>query len=440
MMGFGTRVPDSPSFLDQSFHQPFPWEPGNLDIDAMIRMNDDSFERQRPAPFAAPIFSTTSPRLDAPPSAAEESFHSSLGYDAQTMQQDTNSSWPHSWQNPHILTPEVVDDELDLLQGQSHLEAHASMYAQGTLQGSDRVPPSQKIQYRQADEIEFTERLELMKAKYGPNHPATLDTSSRLASIFEAQGRYRSAEKLHREVARAWQSTLGADNPSTLPAFSDLCKVFLLQGRYVEAKRISNLLYDKATEVMHASSPSLLSIKYTLAQALRMCGNYVDGEIVYREIIRTGGAMFTPDHPLILAAMTDLASSLKCRAEYAEAEKIVTVIYEATCMRYTSRDVLALRSLLGEIVCRKADDDRGRVILEELIAAQTRTIGPEHADTLYSQGRLAYALGAMCKYHESEDLWRDVLEKGIRVLGRRHPITIYSDINLGSVLAAQRDR
>ena len=62
--------------------------------------------------------------------------------------------------------------------------------------------------------------------------------------------------------------------------------------------------------------------------------------------------------------------------------------------------------------------------------AQSRTLGPEHPDTLTSMNYLATVLGAQGRLDEAAVLGRQVLEARRRTLGPEHPQTLNSMNNL----------
>jgi serine/threonine protein kinase/Tfp pilus assembly protein PilF len=71
------------------------------------------------------------------------------------------------------------------------------------------------------------------------------------------------------------------------------------------------------------------------------------------------------------------------------------------------------------------------------LQSRSKTLGPEHPDTLTSMSELASVLWSLGKLDEAAALNRQALEARRRILGPEHPDTLISMNNLGTVLRAQ---
>ncbi|MGW1373639.1 tetratricopeptide repeat protein [Streptomyces sp. NPDC002446] len=73
----------------------------------------------------------------------------------------------------------------------------------------------------------------------------------------------------------------------------------------------------------------------------------------------------------------------------------------------------------------------------EVLAAQERTLGPDHPDTLGCRHHLALNLGRLGRLEDSRAMAHEVAEARARVLGAHHPDTLTTRFELASVLGRQ---
>jgi tetratricopeptide (TPR) repeat protein len=98
-------------------------------------------------------------------------------------------------------------------------------------------------------------------------------------------------------------------------------------------------------------------------------------------------------------------------------------------LRHVSSEALA--TLLTEEL-RFAEADK---LHRQVIEAQRRTLGPEHAATLLSMGNLGFDLIEEKNYSEAEKVLREALAGLRRVLGPSHEVTAGAAYKLARVLA-----
>ena len=82
-------------------------------------------------------------------------------------------------------------------------------------------------------------------------------------------------------------------------------------------------------------------------------------------------------------------------------------------------------------------DSRAEPLLKEAISLRRRSLGPEHPDTLRSQGQLGSVFTAQGRYPEAETLDRDLLENDRRVLGPENRDTLTIQRNFFWLLNAE---
>jgi tetratricopeptide (TPR) repeat protein len=80
--------------------------------------------------------------------------------------------------------------------------------------------------------------LKSREKQLGSEHVSTLSGKHSLAGIYESQGRYDDAERLHEQVLQIKEKQLGSEHVSTLNTKHGLAGVFKSQGRYNDAEQL----------------------------------------------------------------------------------------------------------------------------------------------------------------------------------------------------------
>jgi tetratricopeptide (TPR) repeat protein len=361
---------------------------------ASILVEDGNvFEGQSPAPSTAPPSPAPSQRHEAHGVSSNSSQHLVLGENLISSENDIHAPFSSS---TAVLT---------------------------------RPPPiqtSQKKRYKQKEELELTQRLNDLQSKYGSDHAATVDTALRLVQIYVAQGRYRSSEHLCEQSAKLLQKSVGENDPRTLSAFNQLAAIFLFQSQYSKAKTLLQAVHSRASKALHPSHLAILSIKNEFARCLATIGNLVEAEQIFREVMVLGRTL-PPDHGTMMFAMLNLAELLAEQGEYFEAEKILIVIYETDVLSGSLGDQLRTRSKLGNLWRLNGEVEKGVEALREVLLAQKQHFGPEHRVTLCTQRYFAGALLQIGGFVESEELFRDTINKFAKTLGRNHGTTLEAE-------------
>src|SRR5580704_16742553 len=98
-------------------------------------------------------------------------------------------------------------------------------------------------------EKSFRAVYDLNFKQYGPDHPATLDALTNVASILLDESKYAEAEATFRQVIAADQRILGPEHPRTLLIMGNLGLAYLGAKRYPEAEALYRQLLDRETRV-----------------------------------------------------------------------------------------------------------------------------------------------------------------------------------------------
>ena len=278
--------------------------------------------------------------------------------------------------------------------------------------------------------------LEIRTRVLGAEHPDTLTSRSNLAFVLRELGRLEEAEAENRAVLEIRTRVLGAEHPDTLTSRSNLAFVLRNLGRLEEAEAENRAVLEIRTRVLGAEHRDTLTSRSNLAFVLRDLGRLEEAEAENRAVLEIMTRVLGAEHPWALASRNNLASVLGNlgRLEEAEAEnravleimtRVLGAEHPATLI---SRSNLA--SVLGGLGRLEEAEAENRAVLEIM----TRVLGAEHPDTLISRSNLASVLRELGRLEEAEAENRAVLEIMTRVLGAEHPDTLISRNNLASVL------
>ncbi len=73
----------------------------------------------------------------------------------------------------------------------------------------------------------------------GPEHPDTLTSVLKLASVLTCQGRYDGAEAINQRALEGFEMVLGPEHPHTLTSVLKLAWVLTCQSKYDEAEAMN---------------------------------------------------------------------------------------------------------------------------------------------------------------------------------------------------------
>ncbi|RPA90177.1 hypothetical protein L873DRAFT_1718885 [Choiromyces venosus 120613-1] len=125
----------------------------------------------------------------------------------------------------------------------------------------------------------------------GADHPYTLSSLNRRASILQALGRYGESGRMLRSVLEREEKVLGPNHPSTLTSVNNLACLLLVQGRYAESERLSQRALEGREKVLGADHPYTLGSANNLAHTLEARGRALNPEHyeVYEILERVAG-------------------------------------------------------------------------------------------------------------------------------------------------------
>ena len=255
----------------------------------------------------------------------------------------------------------------------------------GYVDAWNKVNGAYKAEGRFADRLSlYTQLLDRVKAKCGPNHPDTLTAMHNLASAYDTAARRSEALALYEQTLSQRKEKLGPDHPNTLSTMCLLGIVHQESGRLLEA--ISE--YEQGMKLAvarfgpdHEQSLSFLSL---LAMAYGDTDRLAEALPLYERHWTLTKAKLGTDHPETLSSLDMLAGA------YRQAGRLPEALAH-------SMETLRLRK---------------------------SKLGPDHADTLKSFDHLALGYRMVGRPTDALPLYEEALKLRETKLGESHPDTI----------------
>ncbi|CAE7308934.1 klc-2, partial [Symbiodinium sp. CCMP2456] len=261
----------------------------------------------------------------------------------------------------------------------------------------------------------------------GKRSEVVLQTRHNLARSLSDLGRHAEALDMLREVLADQQQVLEATHPDTLLTQSYLALVLSRFGRHAEALDVQREVLSARQEVLGDAHPDTLLIHSMLATFLSRLGRHAEAFDVQREVLSAQQVVLGDDHLDTLRTQKNLASSLCRLHRHAEAVDVYRKV------------AAAYQQVLGAALDMH----------QEVLAALTQALGVTHPDTLRSQGRLAQSLADLRRHEEALEQqslnlkvspanWRlwDVLAAQQRTLGAAHSDSLRTQSSIATSLSA----
>jgi tetratricopeptide (TPR) repeat protein len=256
---------------------------------------------------------------------------------------------------------------------------------------------------------------------------------------------------MKQELARAW-----CQNTSHLPA-GDLRRVrpeqhliecAYVTGNYTEAEKLARSMLDRNRIHLGETHPITLYTDNMLGNTLCCLERYEEAETVQRRVLATtiivAGSRSGP-HALQMSSLANTLGKQGKQGKFPEALRLakdaVAILRSkgATADSTATDDAspkmfLTAASTLAYLFGEQGDEAGAIALYSEVLAMQSRILGPEHPETLSTKANLAATMSRQGNYEEAKRLEMSVLRTMQHVLGPAHPHTLFAKENLECTL------
>ncbi|KAK3939474.1 kinesin light chain, partial [Diplogelasinospora grovesii] len=104
-----------------------------------------------------------------------------------------------------------------------------------------------------------------------------------VATSYSRLGKYKEAERLHRQALELFEKVLGRENPFTVTNMNNLALTLKSQGKYEEAERLHRQALELFEKVLGRENPFTVNSMNNLALTLKSQGKYEEAEPLHRQ-------------------------------------------------------------------------------------------------------------------------------------------------------------
>ncbi|MEH0546811.1 FxSxx-COOH system tetratricopeptide repeat protein [Streptomyces sp. B21-105] len=228
----------------------------------------------------------------------------------------------------------------------------------------------------------------------GPTHPRIWELTYHYTNLLRAVGDYAATEALSRAAAEHLKAERGPQDLEHLRAAAGLAADLRGLGRYDEALELSQWVLVAYRDLLGDQDSRSLNSLNNLAVSLRLLGRYPEALEHDRRTMESRRLLLRARHPWTLGSEISYAIDLRLLGRYAEAESI------------QAKNVREIRLVMGR-------DNPSTLKAEHNLALCRYRLGER------DRGRDRGA-----EREEPGELLSSVLERGERVLGETHPLTL----------------
>jgi tetratricopeptide (TPR) repeat protein len=265
-------------------------------------------------------------------------------------------------------------------------------------------------------------------AALGPGHPDTLESTSKLAWAYWADGKDRLALPLYEEVHRLRTATLGPDHADTLASMNAVALAYQRTGKLDQALPLHEAVLRLTKARLGPEHTETICALTYLASAYREAGKYDLAVPLHEEALRLATAKYGPEHRETRSHMNQFISTYLDAGQFDRALPLLQEDLRLNKAKLGVEHPDTLNSMNGLAwAYRKTGMPEAALpLLEELVRLKKGKLGPDHPATLRHMGDLAGTYLEVGKLDQALDLNAAVLRLTKAKLGPEYPHTINS--------------
>ncbi|KAL5365237.1 hypothetical protein BJX96DRAFT_181489 [Aspergillus floccosus] len=281
--------------------------------------------------------------------------------------------------------------------------------------------------------------LQLCDRHLGPNHADTHLTQTILAYNYRAQGQYKDAERLDREVLSRRQRLLGDTHAETAKSLNNVALDLKGQGRECEALDLEKKAMDIMISVEGEEALTTLTSMNNLANSYVNLGRFQEAVDLHNRVLELRTRVLGQSDPLTIAAMDMLGGDYRGlgqidRAIQLQQDAVRTATSSLGATHETT--IKCMMNLAGTYKLQDTDEGTARqvALLEQAYKSLRR---PEQEDsplTIGLKNNLAVAYTRVDRLQDARALLVSCHEWNKRTYGPDHPRTQASSQNLAWIL------
>ncbi|RDW64366.1 uncharacterized protein DSM5745_09777 [Aspergillus mulundensis] len=245
--------------------------------------------------------------------------------------------------------------------------------------------------WEEAEELRG-QHIAALEAALNPHHPDIFQARSQLARLWAAQGKMNEAEEMLTGLSDQAQRIFGLQHPTTMDTTSDLARLYIRQKRFDEAEVLLEEIFHYHHSVQGDEDQETLQTMDWLADTKEAQNKLEEAESLRVELVRISRSKLGPDNLRALVRMNDLAVLYMRQGRDEEAESLQIEVLDAERRLLPEGDrrvVIGMWNLA--LIWRKMGKFAQSIeLLEECMRLRSKTLGPDHPDTLSAEKELEY--------------------------------------------------
>ena len=284
----------------------------------------------------------------------------------------------------------------------------------------------------------------------GEGSPTCLTTMHRLASVYNAMGKYAEAQELYERVVRLGEHLLGLNHANVLPSKNNLASVLASRGLAHEARALYAEIIPAFEKLNGPDHEVCMTARVNMASVTEQDGDRAAATELLRSAARTRRRVLGPTSSITM--QTELAlAQLLLRDGQPDHRNEAHALFNAIIRLHTAQkiplsgEVLSARQGLASVYTELGDYERAVAMLNEVL--RDRVAFRKGDAESVGVASVRYALGknleALERFEEALDAYQSCYETRARSLGVSHEHTVkaLSGVRrVGVLVQAQRDR
>ncbi|MES2671453.1 MAG: tetratricopeptide repeat protein [Pseudomonadota bacterium] len=282
--------------------------------------------------------------------------------------------------------------------------------------------------------------LQAARRSLGDDDPITLEALLELSGLTYHKGDPEKAKKIQLQAVAKLRNKLGDDHPLTLRSVRSLVAMLVVTDEPKEAIRLGQEALKRHRRIMGQSAETLDMIEY-VAMAYLEDGKMEQAESLTRDAIEGSRRLFGDAHERTLGKICNASLILMENGRYDDAEAILrNAIRDALPIYGEETEIVAnLKRNLGLVFMRQGRFAESESIYMKLSVIDRKLLGEDHPETNKGLSKAAMSMAHQGMFDEAETLFRKVLDSRRRTLGDSHRNTLGTTMYLANVLMLKGD-
>ncbi len=265
-----------------------------------------------------------------------------------------------------------------------------------------------------------------------PASPQLAVALTRIARLYQEQGRYPEAKPLYMRALTINEKQLGADHPDTATSLNNLAYLYRAIGKYTEAEPLFMRALTINEKQLEADHPSTAASLNNLAGLYASMGKYPEAETLFLRALAINEKQLGASHPDTATSLNNLAGLYRTMGRYPEAEPLqmqALAIRKKQLGNGHPSTAASLNNLAG-LYRTMGRYPEAEPLYMRALAIRKKQLGVDHPSTAASLHNLAYLYDSMGRSSEAEPLYVRAIQIAENTLGSDHPDTKIFQKNL----------